>query len=793
MANEFIARNGLIALQSSQISGSLTVTSAISASSLTVTGNITGSGTSVFATTGSNRFNGNQIVTGSFTVTTGSVVELQVTNTGVNIGNITTDNHNVTGSLKVSGSLTVTTTGTELQVTNTGVNLGNISTDVHNVTGSLRVSGSNSFNGNQAITGSLTVTGQVVAQTLNVQQVTSSIVFSSGSNIFGNSLSNTQQFTGSVSVTGSLTVNGAGTFASSVTADSLIIANNDARIRNNDATGRIILSNSSTNTFAIFYGTSHPTNANQTVFANGGVTTCTFSSVGAATFASSVTAASYISNATSGILFDNTSGGTNATQIRLQNTGGNMRVGIESSTGGTIQVGTSAYAAVFGNQANAATQFTTNGTLRMTITSDGNVGIGNSSPVQKLHVEGSTAIGTTGTEDILLLGRALSGGVSFQQAASLKLGRYQNAGGSFESYTRLDFALRDDSASSNYNTNTTVMTLTNAGNVGIGTTSPTSKLHVISALGTVGISLGESGNNQRLQLGQESSYTGNYINSTNIDLKLITYRDGGTGGTMLFYTSVDTNPVERMRITSGGNTEIRSGNILNIYRTDNTRALQLSTTSNECLIDAWAATSEPLMLRSNGTGGRIVFHTNGEERMRITSDNNVLFNTTSTSTSNTSSFIFRSGTGAYSGVMIMNHATTNNTGAGFIDCYYNTSYIGGIGQNGASNVSFLTSSDYRLKEDLKDFDGLSLISSLKVYDFKWKTEDSRMYGLLAHELQEVIPYTVSGNKDEIKENGKIKVQVVDYSKLIPVLVKSIQELKSENDTLKSILQRNNIS
>jgi hypothetical protein len=83
-----------------------------------------------------------------------------------------------------------------------------------------------------------------------------------------------------------LTINstGAATFSSSVTADSLIIANNDARIRNNDATGRIILSNSTTNTFAIFYGTSHPTNANQTVFANGGVTTCTFSSTGVATF-----------------------------------------------------------------------------------------------------------------------------------------------------------------------------------------------------------------------------------------------------------------------------------------------------------------------------------------------------------------------------------------------------------------------------------------------------------------------------------------------------------------------------
>jgi hypothetical protein len=70
--------------------------------------------------------------------------------------------------------------------------------------------GSNQFNGSQVITGSLTVTGEVVAQTLNVQELTSSIVFSSGSNIFGNDLGNTQQFTGSISITGSLTVNGSG-------------------------------------------------------------------------------------------------------------------------------------------------------------------------------------------------------------------------------------------------------------------------------------------------------------------------------------------------------------------------------------------------------------------------------------------------------------------------------------------------------------------------------------------------------------------------------------------------------
>ena len=79
------------------------------------------------------------------------------------------------------------------------------------------------------------------------------------------------------------------------------------------------------------------------------------------------------STKTSGVFLNNSSGGTNAVQLQINNTSGDLRLGIESYTGGTIQVGTSAYAAVFGNQANNATQFTTNGTVRATITSGGSL------------------------------------------------------------------------------------------------------------------------------------------------------------------------------------------------------------------------------------------------------------------------------------------------------------------------------------------------------------------------------------------------------------------------------------
>jgi hypothetical protein len=68
-------------------------------------GNTTDSGFKLDVS-GSTRIQGNTVITGSFTVVTGSAVELQVTNTGVNIGNIITDTHTVTGSLNISGSIT---------------------------------------------------------------------------------------------------------------------------------------------------------------------------------------------------------------------------------------------------------------------------------------------------------------------------------------------------------------------------------------------------------------------------------------------------------------------------------------------------------------------------------------------------------------------------------------------------------------------------------------------------------------------------------------------------------------
>jgi len=106
--------------------------------------------------------------------------------------------------------------------------------------------------------------------------------------------------------------------------------------------------------------------------------------------------------------------------------------------------------------------------------------------------------------------------------------------------------------------------------------------------------------------------------------------------------------------------------------------------------------------------------------------------------------------------------------------------VGTIYQN-SSSTAYNTSSDYRLKTDLKDFNGVEIINKIKTYDFEWKTDKTRSYGVIAHELKEVIDYAVFGEKDSVTMQG------VDYSKLVPIMVKAIQEQQQEIKELKNKL------
>lgn len=132
-----------------------------------------------------------------------------------------------TGSIFLTGAITASIAATNGVVSGSSQIIGilsslnefsasedNKSTTLGNLTGSYATTGSNSFKNNQQITGSLgvsgdvTVLGSINARQFNIGIISSSIMYTSGSNKFGDTGDDTHQFTGSVQVTGSFYVNG---------------------------------------------------------------------------------------------------------------------------------------------------------------------------------------------------------------------------------------------------------------------------------------------------------------------------------------------------------------------------------------------------------------------------------------------------------------------------------------------------------------------------------------------------------------------------------------------------------
>lgn len=97
-------------------------------------------------------------------------------------------------------------------------------------------------------------------------------------------------------------------------------------------------------------------------------------------------------------------------------------------------------------------------------------------------------------------------------------------------------------------------------------------------------------------------------------------------------------------------------------------------------------------------------------------------------------------------------------------------------------------SDYRLKEDKQDFDALEVVSSINAYDFAWKGTDQREFGFMAHEMQSVLPYLVTGKKDQVDENGQPVIQRMNYAKLTPILLKAIQQQQEMIEKLQQQVQ-----
>ncbi len=243
-------------LDNPSISGSISYlgggTNTISGIDAKITGSFTGSftgevlGTSSIATTASyiklSNVDGSASLASRITINSASIASLETVsgsyaNSASFASNISANSASIASLETVSGSYA-----------NSASFASNISTNSSSIGSLNAVSSSYLLNTTDTLTGDLTVTGNIIATTLNVQDVTASVVYSSGSNIFGSSSIDTQQFTGSILTSGSIEVNGDKFTVSGATGNTVVGGTlNSGAIT---STGTITSTSTSTNTLA---------------------------------------------------------------------------------------------------------------------------------------------------------------------------------------------------------------------------------------------------------------------------------------------------------------------------------------------------------------------------------------------------------------------------------------------------------------------------------------------------------------------------------------------------------------
>jgi len=354
----------------------------------------------------------------------------------------------------------------------------------------------------------------------------------------------------------------------------------------------------------------------------------------------------------------------------------------------------------------------------------GNVAIGTNDPtvqdagMRMLHIHNSATDGTgrsaiklTNGDSTLAASRGAI--INLDDAAQLTIGAFESSG-------KIVFATGGT---------TTRATIDSSGNVGIGKTNPSGKLHVNGASGS-----------DQLTLGNTSESTEFRVRILEDDKCILMARDGDTARHLVFQTGI----TERMRIDSSGHFMIGRTS----FSFDNTSGFSVA--------------------GSGSTIGQIHSITAGEECMKL------------------------------------NRKNSNGNGLAFFRG--STNNVGSI-NFGTSSVSYNTSSDYRLKENINyDFDATTRLKQLKPCRFNFIADPkTTVDGFIAHEVT-AVPEAITGEKDAMTEEvlyvdgdeipegkkvGDVKIpsqinpQGIDQSKLVPLLVKTIQELEARIATLES--------
>ena len=343
------------------------------------------------------------------------------------------------------------------------------------------------------------------------------------------------------------------------------------------------------------------------------------------------------------------------------------------------------------------------------------------------------------------------------------------------------------------------MRLTSAGNLGIGTSSPTSMLQANGSLFITGRTVPSSGVGPELYWSGTQSYLLSYDRSGSayqpVSIDGSQVRLNISGSTALYIDSssnVGLGVIPSAWLSS--TVAMQLGNYGSIYAYKNSGNVYLNNN-----------------LYVNSVGNDIYLNTAPAGRYRITDNVHIWYNAPSgtagnaatltqamtldnsgnlylqTTTSLTANFQTVGNCGSVNLIALQDTGTSYGSTSWYLKLLNSSgSTSGGIAHTASTTVSFTTSSDQRLKEDLGIAIDTSIIDNIKVHDFTWKTDGKKDVGVFAQEAYEVKPSAISVGKDDLTEDGQLaQPWCVDYSKFVPDLIVYCQQLKVEIQSLKA--------
>jgi hypothetical protein len=423
--------------------------------------------------------------------------------------------------------------------------------------------------------------------------------------------------------------------------------------------------------------------------------------------------------------------------------------------------------------------FNLNGSEQMRLTSTG-LGIGTSSPTEKLEVSGNSAITGTGylalqrqlippgtNGNTVLAFRWYSTGTTYATGAQIQA-TSEAAWTSTSAPARLELL----TTASGSTTPTIRATIDSSGNLGLGVT-PSAWLSSIKTLqigATTFIRDGSSvsvfGNNYYTNSSSQNIYsTTNFATAyvQNVGQHQWYNAPSGTAGVAVTLTQAMT--LDASGLLALGTTSPAAATRLTLDYPGFVQMLLRSSGTDRISLYGDASVSAV-----DGKANPLAFYAGSAERMRLDTSGSLLVGATSTALTGGGFAVFANTTAT---ATALNHASGSASGSYYEFYQYAGTTIGSVTQSGTTAVLFNVTSDQRLKENIVDAPEFgSVIDSLRVRSFDWKTDNTHQrYGFVAQELVSVAPEAVHQPADPDE------MMAVDYSKLVPMLVKEIQSLR----------------